>query len=146
MQRHVCTALFKHASLIIVSGGTVLYFCTAFSPCVYDATASIPFQVESLDEDHLLVKAAVTQNIIREVELNVRVVTAKEFKDSSRVINKDMYDKFKVSFMCEIFNEVLSHLNLFVMTSQGSYCDQYFLIICPSGCSVYQSIKVYRYL
>lgn len=53
-------------------------------------------QVESLDEDHLLVKAAMSQNIIREVELNVRVVTLKEFKDCSRVINKDMYDKFKV--------------------------------------------------
>ncbi|XP_042214302.1 G-patch domain and KOW motifs-containing protein-like isoform X2 [Homarus americanus] len=51
--------------------------------------------VESLDEDHLIVKAAVTQNMIREVELNVRVVSQKEFKDSSRVINKDMYDKFK---------------------------------------------------
>lgn len=51
--------------------------------------------VESLDEDHLLVKAALSQNMIREVELNVRVVTVKEFKDSSRVINKDMYDKYK---------------------------------------------------
>lgn len=51
--------------------------------------------VESLDEDHLLVKAAVSQNVIREVELNVKVVSQKEFKDMSRVINKDMYDKFK---------------------------------------------------
>ncbi|XP_045623798.1 G-patch domain and KOW motifs-containing protein [Procambarus clarkii] len=51
--------------------------------------------VETLDEDHLLVKAAVSQTVIREVELNVRVVSQNEFKDSSRVINKDMYDKFK---------------------------------------------------
>ncbi|XP_064097173.1 G-patch domain and KOW motifs-containing protein-like isoform X1 [Macrobrachium nipponense] len=51
--------------------------------------------VESLDEDHLLVKSAVGQDVIREVEPNVRVVSQKEYKDSSRVINKDMYDKFK---------------------------------------------------
>lgn len=51
--------------------------------------------VESLDEDHMLVKAAVSQAILREVELNVRVVSQKEFKDSSRVINKEMYDKYK---------------------------------------------------
>ncbi|XP_042885924.1 G-patch domain and KOW motifs-containing protein-like [Penaeus japonicus] len=51
--------------------------------------------VESLDEDHMLVKAAVSQAVLREVELNVRVVSQKEFKDSSRVINKEMYDKFK---------------------------------------------------
>ncbi|XP_037790489.1 G-patch domain and KOW motifs-containing protein-like [Penaeus monodon] len=51
--------------------------------------------VESLDEDHMLVKAAVSQAILREVELNVRVVSQREFKDSSRVINKEMYDKYK---------------------------------------------------
>lgn len=47
----------------------------------------------------MLVKAAVSQAILREVELNVRVVSQKEFKDSSRVINKEMYDKYKVSFL-----------------------------------------------
>ncbi|XP_068234955.1 G-patch domain and KOW motifs-containing protein-like [Palaemon carinicauda] len=51
--------------------------------------------VETLDEDHLLVKSAVGQEVIREVELNLKVVSQKEYKDSSRVINKDMYDKYK---------------------------------------------------
>ncbi|KAK7087083.1 hypothetical protein SK128_009971 [Halocaridina rubra] len=51
--------------------------------------------VESIDEDHLFVKAAVSQNIIREIEQNIRVVSQREYKDSSRVINKDMYDKYK---------------------------------------------------
>lgn len=46
----------------------------------------------------MLVKAAVSQAILREVELNVRVVSQREFKDSSRVINKEMYDKYKVRF------------------------------------------------
>ncbi|KAK4297203.1 hypothetical protein Pmani_030351 [Petrolisthes manimaculis] len=51
--------------------------------------------VETVDEDHVLVKAAVSGNIIREVELNLRIISQQEFKESSRVINKDMYDKYK---------------------------------------------------
>ncbi|CAL4247495.1 unnamed protein product, partial [Meganyctiphanes norvegica] len=51
--------------------------------------------VESVDEDHILVRRAMTNDVVREVEANVRVVTQKEFKDSSRVINKEMYDEYK---------------------------------------------------
>ncbi|KAG0720426.1 G-patch domain and KOW motifs-containing protein [Chionoecetes opilio] len=51
--------------------------------------------VEVVDEDHLLVRAAMGQAVLREVEGNLRVATQKEYKESSRVINKEMYDKFK---------------------------------------------------
>ena len=50
-----------------------------------------------VDEDHVLIKAAVGQAVVREVEGNLRVATQKEYRESSRVINKEMYDKFKVS-------------------------------------------------
>lgn len=50
-----------------------------------------------MDEDHLLIRAAMTQAMLREVEGNLRAATQKEYRESSRVINKEMYDKFKVS-------------------------------------------------
>ena len=49
-----------------------------------------------MDEDHVLIRAAMGQAVVREVEGNLRVATEKEYKESSRVINKEMYDKFKV--------------------------------------------------
>lgn len=55
--------------------------------------------VEVVDEDHLLIRAAVGQAMVREVEGNLRVATQKEYRESSRVINKEMYDKFKEAEM-----------------------------------------------
>lgn len=52
--------------------------------------------MEVIDEDHLLIKAAMGQGMLREVEANLRVATQKEYKESSRVINKEMYDQYKV--------------------------------------------------
>lgn len=49
-----------------------------------------------MDEDHLLIKAAVGQAVFREVEANLRAASQKEYKESARVINKEMYDKYKV--------------------------------------------------
>lgn len=55
--------------------------------------------VEVVDEDHLLIRAAVGQAVLREVQGNLRVATQKEYRESSRVINKEMYDKFKEAEM-----------------------------------------------
>lgn len=49
----------------------------------------------------MLIKAAVGQAILREVEANLRVASQKEYKESARVINKEMYDKYKVGPGCK---------------------------------------------
>lgn len=51
--------------------------------------------VEVVDEDHVLIKAAMGQGMLREVEANLRAATQKEYKESARVINKEMYDQYK---------------------------------------------------
>uniref|UniRef100_A0A6A7FRR5 G patch domain and KOW motifs-containing protein-like n=1 Tax=Hirondellea gigas TaxID=1518452 RepID=A0A6A7FRR5_9CRUS len=53
--------------------------------------------VECIDEDHILVRKAVGAAVLREVEANITVVSMEEYKKCSRVINKEMYDKFKTN-------------------------------------------------
>ncbi|KAF2356580.1 Spp2/MOS2 G-patch domain [Trinorchestia longiramus] len=51
--------------------------------------------VESVEEDHVLLRKAVGGAVVREVEANLTLVTKEHYSDSSRVINKEMFDKFK---------------------------------------------------
>ncbi|XP_018017814.1 G-patch domain and KOW motifs-containing protein [Hyalella azteca] len=51
--------------------------------------------VESVEETHVLVKKAVGGAVVMEIEGNLTPVTKTQYADSSRVINKEMFDKFK---------------------------------------------------
>ncbi|KAL7647179.1 UNVERIFIED_CONTAM: hypothetical protein RMT77_002437 [Armadillidium vulgare] len=51
--------------------------------------------VECVDEDHVLIRLAREEKVVRDVEQNIRVVSTKEYKEFSRVINKAMYDDYK---------------------------------------------------
>ena len=54
-------------------------------------------QVDAVEMDYLMVKLAVKKDIVTEVENNIKVITKEEFNGSSRVINKESYDKYKVN-------------------------------------------------
>ncbi|XP_076067509.1 uncharacterized protein LOC143040362 isoform X1 [Oratosquilla oratoria] len=73
--------------------------------------------VQTVDEDHILIRPARnSSNILREVEFNVRVVSKEEFKDSGRVINKEMYDEYK--------RKDLESKKRKVSSSSSSSCDE----------------------
>ncbi|XP_045125386.1 G-patch domain and KOW motifs-containing protein-like isoform X2 [Portunus trituberculatus] len=77
--------------------------------------------VEVVDEDHVLIRAAVGQAVLREVEGNLRVATQKEYRESSRVINKEMYDKFKEA---EVKNNEAKKKMLCEEDKEGSGSDR----------------------
>ncbi|MPC62668.1 Protein mos-2 [Portunus trituberculatus] len=79
--------------------------------------------VEVVDEDHVLIRAAVGQAVLREVEGNLRVATQKEYRESSRVINKEMYDKFKVNIKIKKENKRNAVYYQFIvgLCSKGTY-------------------------
>ena len=54
---------------------------------------------------------AVGGKTVREIAGNVTVVSASEYKKSSRVINKEMYDTFKVRYLKAKFNFTFLKIN-----------------------------------
>ena len=63
---------------------------------ITSAITVIPFQAEVVDKDHVLVRAAMGQVVVREVEGNIRVGHGEGIQGNLVGINKEMYDKFKV--------------------------------------------------
>ena len=54
-----------------------------------------------IDKDHLFVRALMTQAMLQQVEGNQQEATQEEFRELSRVINKEMYNRSTVGVSVE---------------------------------------------